>query len=211
MPVLKYILTKSKSEVNVGDEDNNTPLGCASEHGHVAGVEYLLSKRADHRIANTNGMQPMHLASQQGHVLVIDALIKGRASVMDAAPKKGMGSMPLHFAAGMGALSTAKLLIEKGAEVNAHASGQMTPLHVAAIMGSGNFMPKFLVQSGAEVNAFNVQGMRPMDMAKKGGHQPTIARFEALMEEEEDKDIEEEEKVKEKQRKSRKPVRKTEL
>lgn len=178
--VLKFILQKDRSLVNQDDDERNKPLHCAAEHGHKAATEFLLGKRAKLSVYNDKGMQPLHLAAQQGHVTVIDALLKAKANVHDTARGEGQGSAPLHFAAGNGALGAAEFLIEMRAHVDALAGGDMTPLHVAGIMGSGRFMPEFLVQHRAQLDARNVQDMNPLTMARHGGDSPTIAILERL-------------------------------
>lgn len=62
------------------------------------------------------------------------------------------GSNILHYVAYMGDLNRVKLLIEKGADINAEGNKGMTSLHFAVF--SGNFeVAKWLVENGADVNA----------------------------------------------------------
>jgi len=70
-------------------------------------------------------------------------------SVVDAKDTKGW--TPLLFAAQNGALGAMKLLVEKGAKVNAVESTNQIALHRACFSGSLECV-KYLLEHGADVN-----------------------------------------------------------
>jgi len=84
---------------------------------------------------------------------------------------------PLMMAAGLGrvadrnkvasqrALEAVKLLVEKGADVNAKAAFGRTALHGAAYMGADDIV-QFLVSKGADMNAMDKYGQTPLTIAE---------------------------------------------
>jgi ankyrin repeat protein len=77
----------------------------------------------------------------------------------------------LHFATQEGHTEIAKLLIEKGAGVNAKDKyNENTPLHMAVQEGYTE-IAKLLIEKGADVNTLNKDGNTPLHIAinKVGG------------------------------------------
>ncbi len=73
---------------------------------------------------------------------------------------------PLHEAAAMGHLEVARLLLERGADVNAKNKHGFTPLHFAAGIGHTD-VAKLLLEHGADVNAKDEHGRTPADIARE--------------------------------------------
>jgi ankyrin repeat protein len=77
----------------------------------------------------------------------------------------------LHFAMQIQsiseALGTAKLLLEKGAEVNAAGSGRETPLYSAVCRRESTALAELLLSKGADVSARNVQQNTPLHEAAR--------------------------------------------
>jgi ankyrin repeat protein len=76
---------------------------------------------------------------------------------------------PLHIAARRGLLDIAKLLIDKGAAVNAGDAAGETPLHFAAANGQREVV-KLLIDKGAKVSTATRFGGTPLHRAAKMGH-----------------------------------------
>ncbi|MHC4736966.1 MAG: ankyrin repeat domain-containing protein, partial [Planctomycetota bacterium] len=78
----------------------------------------------------------------------------------------GSGGTPLHIAVIAGQMDAAKLLLEKGANIEAKAADehQATPLHWAAFVGRLESI-KFLLEKGAKLNAKDKNGYTPLDSA----------------------------------------------
>ena len=69
-----------------------------------------------------------------------------------------------------GKTEVAKLLISKGADLEARSNTGSTPLHYAAFKGMTE-VAKLLISKGADVNAKDNFDGTPLHMAEKGGHQ----------------------------------------
>jgi hypothetical protein len=78
----------------------------------------------------------------------------------------GSGGTPLHIAVIADQLDAAKLLLEKGANIEAKAADeyQATPLHWAAFVGRLESI-KFLLEKGAKLNSKDKNGYTPLDSA----------------------------------------------
>ena len=79
----------------------------------------------------------------------------------------------LHYAALTGNLNRVKLLIERGADVNAEDKNGLTVLHFAA--KSGNLkLVKWLVEKGLDVNSKNVHGGTILHDAARSGNMELV-------------------------------------
>jgi ankyrin repeat protein len=63
----------------------------------------------------------------------------------------------------------AKLLIIRGADVDAETEDKWTPLHFAAQKGQRN-IAEVLIEKGADVNAPDVNGFMPIHVAAENGN-----------------------------------------
>jgi ankyrin repeat protein len=83
------------------------------------------------------------------------------------------GSTPLHWAAMIGHVDIARLLLQNGANVNARSIGGNTPLHWAAYQGNVDIL-HLLVENGADLEAQDTDGWRALHRAAWMGHLPFI-------------------------------------
>ena len=74
------------------------------------------------------------------------------------------GTTPLHCAALKGNTGTARLLIEKGANIHAKNETGSTPLHWAAKSGRID-TANLLIEKGADINAKDKDGKTPLDLS----------------------------------------------
>lgn len=64
-----------------GRGTNNTALALATMHGHIAAVEFLISKGADINTQNYKGITALHYAASFGHEDVVELLLKKGADI----------------------------------------------------------------------------------------------------------------------------------
>lgn len=128
--------------------DPNTlgrPLFFAAQAGHTDVVSLLLDRGADPNIALDFG-SALQKAARGNHVDVVDLLLRAGADPNLAAGEKEQ--TPIHDAAERGALDSARLLLEFGADVNVRNHWGLPPIHLAA-RKKHEEMFVFLAENGA--------------------------------------------------------------
>ncbi len=97
---------------------------------------------------NRGGLSALHVVAYltEDRTGIVDNLLFGKADINQ--PEDNYGWTPLHIAAGMGNLKVAKVLIAKGADVDARDTHGATPLDVA-VAQSEKKMADFLRQHNA--------------------------------------------------------------
>jgi len=84
--------------------------------------------------------------------------------------RNSTGDTPLHVASMAGNFHAARVLIEKGAEVNARDDRDgRTPLHTACLWGSISVL-RLLIKAGADINARDEYESTALHYACWGGH-----------------------------------------
>lgn len=102
-------------------------------------------------------------AAAEGDLVAIKKHLGNDVDVNAFDPKFGVS--PLSWAALSGQTEAAKLLIEKGADVNAKNRDGTNPLHSAAFLGRIE-IAKLLIDKGVDINARGNDGSLPMNSAQ---------------------------------------------
>ncbi|KAH8408024.1 hypothetical protein KR222_011226, partial [Zaprionus bogoriensis] len=97
-----------------------------------------------------NGYLPLANAIMQGEMCVIDVLLSAGCSVHQGNPRNGR--TPLHLAFYYGHLPSARILLNKKAQLEATDCNGMTPAH-CAVDANQLEMVKFALESGANLEA----------------------------------------------------------
>ncbi len=159
-------LIANSYDVDLKDNNNQTPLHIASKNGHFDIVKILVDNDADKESTDENEQTPLHLASRYGHFEIVKYLVKKGA---DKQAKDKHNKTPLHIAAEKGHFKIVKFLVENGAEKEAKEKDDWTPLHLAAWNGHLETV-KFLAENGAEKEAKTKKGSTPLTLASGKGH-----------------------------------------
>lgn len=145
-------LQDNPTEINLEDDNGNTPLCIATQRRHLAVVDILLRHSAS---INSSKRNPMH---QVRDASIARALIEAGG---DVNATDDQGNTPLHRAVLVKEISVINVLTEHGANVNFPNSRGQTPLHNASEPIEQDLdIIKTLISSGASVNI--------QDNAKKG-------------------------------------------
>jgi ankyrin repeat protein len=149
----------------------------AAEKGDLAAVRMLLGQKVSVNARDQDLRTPLHEAAYAGQPEVGILLIQHGA---DIAARDKNGSTPLHEAAKSERLegvslppgslqALAKLLLDRGAEVNAKDNAEWMPLHWALFKRNAG-IARLLIERGADVNAREaINHYTPLDHAVSGG------------------------------------------
>jgi ankyrin repeat protein len=143
-------LLQKRANPNVAEPDGTTPLHWAVRNDDLALADRLLKAGADAKAANRYGMTALPLACENGNASMVDRLLKAGVSPNLTGP---YGETALHTCARSGHVEAAKLLIARGASIDAPESWRgQTPMMWAAAQGHAP-MIAMLAEAGADVNA----------------------------------------------------------
>ncbi|XP_078087123.1 ankyrin repeat and KH domain-containing protein 1 isoform X14 [Mustelus asterias] len=165
------ILLNAGAEINsrTGSKLGISPLMLAAMNGHVASVKLLLDMGSDiNAQIETNRNTALTLACFQGRAEVVSLLLDRKANVEHRAKT---GLTPLMEAASGGYAEVGRVLLDKGADVNAPPvpSSRDTALTIAADKGHYKFC-ELLINRGAHIDVRNKKGNTPLWLAANGGH-----------------------------------------
>lgn len=144
----------------------------AAMNGHARTVKLLLDMGSDiNAQIETNRNTALTLACFQGRCEVVSLLLDRKANVEHRAKT---GLTPLMEAASGGYVEVGRILLEKGADVNAPPvpSSRDTALTIAADKGHYRFVELLIKKGGPNLNldARNKKGSSPLWLAANGGH-----------------------------------------
>jgi hypothetical protein len=143
-------------------------------NGKTKAVEKFLAEGGSGETVNRSGETLLYVAVKANRPAIVKLLLDGKAKV-DAVTKL-TGRTALFEAACDGRLEIARLLIARGANVNARNVSGATPLHDAAAGGSAE-MVKLLLEKGADPSAIDRDKKTPADLAPAGAGGDEIRRL----------------------------------
>jgi len=164
--VAELLLAKG-ADVNAINNGGVTPLYMSYQKGRIDVVELLRrhggTGEIDWNLVGIMNQSDLFLVvTEAGDIVKISDMLKDNPKLVYCRNK--MGNTPLHLAMNMGYIDIVKLLLAKGADVNARDSYSSTPLHYAAKSGRKD-IAELLLAKGAEVNAKDRDGQTPLSRA----------------------------------------------
>ena len=168
MSLFSAIASGNTEAVEALLKENNARASERDENG-VSAIMFALYVRERPialRLAEVKRRLDVFEAASLGDTTQLAAIVEqDPLAAVDWSPD---GFTPLHFAAFLGDVSTATMLIEAGADVSAVSRNAMLvqPLHSAAAACNVE-VARVLVEHGADVNAEQQDGYLPLDAANQ--------------------------------------------
>lgn len=175
--VVKGLVEKGAS-LQLQDHDGNTALHVACQHGQTQCVSHMTHDVSPSKLApvleiqNWRGLTCLHLAALNRQHQILKLLMK-----MDAElniQEGTSGKTALHLAVEMHDITSVKLLLSKGASVDAAMFNGCTPLHLAVGRQDAT-IANLLCQSGADMMLRNMEDETALDLAD--GNDDILALF----------------------------------
>jgi uncharacterized protein len=185
------LLIKAGANVKAANRFSTTPLSLACTNGNAAVIEKLLSAGEDaNAVFTVGGDNALATAARTGKLDAIRVLLKHGADVNKTNQR---GQTPLMFAVAEKNAPAAQLLIENGADANAHTKplppasrldlifsapappGGMTALLFAARQNDLESV-KVLLNGKADINGTAADGTTPLLIAVVNEHR-TLAKY----------------------------------
>lgn len=189
-------LTKAGADVNLSNEYGAGAMGEAAVLGDTKILKALLKSGGDANWANLEGETPLMVVARAGNVKAAKLLLRYKA---DINAKEGWGGQSaVMWAAAQSQPEMLKLLVSKGADVNAHGTARLWDRRTLSEprpkdMSKGGFSPllyaarsgctscvKILAKGGANLNAVDPDRVSPLNLALINLHFETaVALIEA--------------------------------
>jgi ankyrin repeat protein len=161
-------LLKVKVCVDPVDSQNFTPLLDAAESSHQELIPLLLRAGANVNHRGRQELTALHLVAVNGNLTAAMELLQ-HGSEVDPRAGEWKSLTPLHLAAQNNRREVVRLLLSKGAQIEAKEKFNSTPLLLASSSGSFASL-ELLISSGASLDARNLEGATALHLAAhKGG------------------------------------------
>jgi ankyrin repeat protein len=184
-------LIKLGANPNLADSSGMTPLLDAIEHDDVKTAQALIDAGANVNQSNSEGYTPLALAIEELRFETAKALIEAGADVNKTVGKDNLTPLMVavaqtHLSEGTKPLPTTtrpididRLLIQKGAKVNAQSNTGATALMIAAARDNAEAIG-LLLNSGADPEIVNKQGQTALKIADQNDAQSAAQAIQVL-------------------------------
>lgn len=158
-------LLKQHVDVNTPQPDGATPLAWAAHWDDMETADLLIRAGANVNAANSYGVTPLSLACTNESTAMVEKLLNAGANP-NGAPT---GTPVLMTAARTGNVGTVKLLLAKGADVNAKESARSQTALMWAVAEKHPEVARLLIDHGADIQAHSTSGFTPLLFAAQQG------------------------------------------
>jgi ankyrin repeat protein len=165
-------LLRSSADPNLANDFGMTPLSRACTNGSADLVELLLNAGANPNTRIATGETPIMTCASSGNADAVRALIARGADVNANEPSQNQDA--LMWAAAERHPNVVRLLVEAGANTQAHTKKGFTALHFAAREGDIDSMRQLLA-SGVSVNLRSLPEEK-LQAGRGPGYQATISQ-----------------------------------
>jgi ankyrin repeat protein len=197
-------LLAAGATIDAPGRSGRTPVLMASMNGHVATVDFLITKGANIFVKDVSGCTPLTVAISSSNRNLVETIVRhsllgdlgetGKRSVLhqvaiggfelivekmiargaDITSRNDEGGTLLHSAVRGGLVGTTAMLLEKGFQVNARDDVGRTPLHHALFVNN-QALAVALIDRGADVNLADADGRTPLHIAEDWANQDIVS------------------------------------
>lgn len=185
--IFEHLISKNHP-TNLRDEEGNTLLMTAAQHGHIEVLRLLLKQKLDtEEISNVqkmstyvgidhSGWRALHFACRSPDGVraseCVSALLDAGANITAITADK---FTPIHVAAYFGNQQVVTLLLERGSDISAVTAdlAGSTPLHLASLNGHSSLV-EYLLSKGVYIDERSGTGRTALHEAIEGGHDSTV-------------------------------------
>lgn len=183
----------AQHDIEISNQDGNTPLLLAALHNKTNLVKFLLSKHANPAARNSQqyniitiaalnnnhdilklvltediaDLPVLHMALELDDVLMLRAILQKNQSY-DLEAKNNKQVTPLYVAVEKNNLAAVKMLLERNASTTIHDDAQQTLLHIACVNNNPEIIAR-LLQTQLNIDAFDISGNTALHLAAKLG------------------------------------------
>lgn len=169
------LLCKNGANKEAKDKDGDTALVLALRMKRPDIAKYLINNGSDCKALDKQQRTPLHIAAKEDLIEVVQALITKKVEINQF---DETGNTPLHLAAAHNSdIDLVKLLIQNGANVNAHKPNKphWTPLYAGlSSRASNNDLILALLNAGARADLPHSDGYTPLYIAAEMGYSDQI-------------------------------------
>ncbi|TRY99671.1 hypothetical protein DNTS_027992 [Danionella cerebrum] len=162
-------------ELNVKDEEGNTPLHWAVQKDQPGSCSLLLSLGADPNVLNNSQQAPIHLAVSLGKHFVLEQLVTHKQT--DVNLEGDLGNTPVILAAALDNYEALDILYKHGARFCRQNNLGHFPIHSAAFSGAKKSMEVILLKGKeaglsieTHINFVDKSYSSPLHLAVRGGN-----------------------------------------
>uniref|UniRef100_I3KPG4 Ankyrin 3 n=1 Tax=Oreochromis niloticus TaxID=8128 RepID=I3KPG4_ORENI len=168
LDVVQFLLDNGSSQ-SIATEDGFTPLAVALQQGHDQVVSLLLENDTKGKVR----LPALHIAARKDDTKAAALLLQNdhNADIWSYSfivPARN-DITPLHVASKRGNSNMVRLLLERGAKIDARTKDGLTPLHCGARSGHEQVV-EMLLNRGAPILSKTKNGLSPLHMATQGDH-----------------------------------------